>query len=89
MRELALDHLRHAALLQHQDHVARLFRHWSAVNVDELGAGEARCRDLDAVLVDRRTRGLHLLDKRQQRAAEGDDVGHVAAPQRRCAHREE
>ena len=89
MRQLPLDHLRHAALLQHQEHVARLFRQRSAVDIDELRAGEARRRDLDAVLVDRRTRGLHLLDEAEQRTAEGDDLRNAAAHQSPSAHRVE
>ena len=89
MRQLPLDHLRHRPLLQHQKHIARLFRQRTAVDIDELGAGKSRCRDLDAVFVDRRAGRLHLLDECEQRATESDDVGYVAARQRRGAHREE
>ena len=56
MRELALDHLGHIALLQHQHDKARLVRQRTAVNVDQLRALRLRAGDFDAVLVDGRTR---------------------------------
>ena len=88
MRQLALDHLRHRALVQHEEHVARFFRQRAAVDVDELCAGEPRGRDLDPIFVDGRARGLHLLDKSQQWAAESNDVGNPTSRQCGRTHRE-
>ena len=89
VRELALDHLRHGALLQHDDDEMRLVGHRPAVDVDELGRGELRARHVDAVLVDGRAGGAHLVDEGEQRAAEGDDVVEREALQDGDAGREE
>ncbi len=65
MGELALDHLRHVPLLQHEHDQPRLVRHGTAVHVDELGALELRPGHLDAVLVHRRAGAADLVDQRQ------------------------
>ena len=41
MGELTLDHLRHAALLQHDQHASRRLGHRAAVEIDELRRIEA------------------------------------------------
>ena len=89
MGELALDHLRHGALLQHDDDEMRLLGHRPAVDVDELGRREPRARHVDAVLVDGRAGAAHLIDEGEQRTAEGDDVVERQALQDGNAGREE
>ena len=89
MGELTLDHLRHAALLQHDQHAPGHLGERSAVEIDELRRLEAERAEIDAIFVDRGAVPLHLLDQRDQRAAEGDDVGESAAAQHAGAHLEE
>ena len=61
----------------------------TAVNVDKLGTGEFRRCDLDAVLVDCRAGAAHLIDKRHQRATEGDNFIEPHSFQYHDAGREE
>ena len=89
MGKLALDHLRHAALLQHDHHAAGHFRDGPAVKIDQFRRVEAERAEIDAVLVDRGAVALHLLDQGDERAAEGDHVGERAAAQDARAHAEE
>ena len=89
MGELALDHLRHRALLQHQHDQARLLGDAAGEHVDQAVHAAARQVDLDAVLVDGGARLAHLPHQRAQRAREGDDVGQRLALQHAVAEREE
>ena len=89
MGELALDHLRHRALLQHQHDQARLVGHAPAEHVDQAVHAAARQADVDAVLVDGGAGAPHLADQRAERAREGDDVGQRLALQHAVAEREE
>ena len=89
MGELALDHLRHAALLEHDQHASRHLGDRTAVEIDELRRLEAERAEIDAIFVDRGAVSLHLLDESDQRAAEGDDVGESAAAENAGAHLEE
>ena len=52
VRELALDHLRHRALLQHQHDQPGLIGHAAGEHVDQPVHAAARQVDLDAVFVD-------------------------------------
>ncbi len=89
MGELALDHLRHAALLEHDQHAARRIGQRSGVEIDELRRLEAERAEVDAIFVDGGAVPLHLLDESDERAAEGDDIGEDAAAQHARAHLEE
>src|SRR5262245_30094739 len=74
MGQLALDHLRHAALLDHDEYAPRQFGDWAAVKIDEPRRVEAKRAQLDAVFVDGRAVPLHLFDESDQRTAEGNDI---------------
>ena len=89
MGELTLDHLRHAPLLQHDQHASRRLWHRAAVKIDELRRIETVRAEIDAVFVDVGFVALHLLDERDERTAEGDDVGELALAESRGAHLEE
>ena len=89
MRKLALDHLRHAALLQHDQHTPRHLGDRTAVEIDELRRLEPERAEIDAVFVDRGAVSLHLLDESDERAAEGDHVDEGAAAENAGAHLEE
>src|SRR5579885_36538 len=89
MGELALDHLRHAALLEHDQDAARRVGQRPAVEIDELRRLEAERAELDAVFVDGGAAALHLLDEGNQRAAEGHHVGQVPLAENAGAHLEE
>ena len=89
MGELTLDHLRHAALLQHDQHAARSLGQWSAVKVDELRHVEAVGAEIDAIFIDVRAVALDLPDERDERTAEGDDIAERMAAENRRAHLEE
>ncbi len=70
--ELALDHLRHVALLQHDRDEMRLLRHRPAVDIDELRRGGLRRCHLDGILVHGRAGVANLIDEGQQGTAEAD-----------------
>ena len=70
MRHLAVDLVGHRPFLEHHHDRAREFRHRSDVEIDNLFDAEARRRHVDAIFVDRRAALAHLIDQRQQRAAE-------------------
>ncbi len=89
MGELALDHLRHAALLEHDQHTPRHLRNRAAIKIDELRRLEAEGAQIDAVFVDRGAVPLHLLHESDEGTAEGDHVGERAAAQNARAHLEE
>jgi hypothetical protein len=89
MGELALDHLRHAPLLQHDENASRHFGYWAAIEINELGRLEAKRAEIDAIFIDRRAVSLHLLDECDQWAAKGDDIGEEAPAEHRRAHLEE
>ena len=89
MRQLALDHLRHVALLQHDRDEMRLLRHRPAIDIDEL-----RRRRPSASPSRRRTRSRSSPsgepDRRgRARAAEADHFVEPHARQHRGARREE
>ena len=89
MGELPLDHLRHAALLEHDQHAPRGLRQRPGVKIDELRRIESVRAQVDTVFVDGGAVPLHLLDQRDERAAEGNDVAEVAPAKRARAHLEE
>ena len=68
MGELTLDHLRHAALLQHDQHASGHFRQRSAVEIDQLRRLEPERAEIDAIFVDRGSVSLHLLDESDERS---------------------
>src|SRR3990170_388994 len=89
MGELALDHLRHAPLLEHDQHAPGHFRDRPAVEIDELRRLEAEGAQIDAIFVDRGAVPLHLLHESDERTAEGDHIGERAAAEHARAHLEE
>src|SRR5262245_60795584 len=89
MDELSLDHLRHAPLLQHDEYASGRLGHGAAVEIDKLWRIETVGAEVDPVFVDVGFVPLHLLDKGDERAAEGDDVGELALAENRGAHLEE
>ena len=88
MGELPLDHLRHAALLEHDQHAPGRICQRPGVEIDELRRVEPVRAQVDAIFVDGGAVPLHLLDKRYERAAEGDDVAEVAFAKHARAHLE-
>ena len=89
MGELPLDHLRHAALLQQHHHLPGRFWQRSAIEIDELRRLEPERAELHAVFVDCGAVALHLLDQRNQRAAECHDIGESMAAEHAGAHLKE
>jgi hypothetical protein len=89
MRQLALDHVRHGALLQHQDDQAGMVGEGAAEHVDQPVRARARQADVDPVLVDGRARAPHLPHQRAERTGEGDDVGQRLALEHALAEGEE
>src|SRR5262245_53373285 len=89
MSELTLDHLRHAALLQHDEDAAWHFRYRSTVEIDELGRLETERSEIDAIFIDGRAISLHLLHKRDKWAAKSDDIGEQAPAEYGRAHLKE
>jgi len=61
-------------LMLQQRNMAQMIGKGATVDVDELRSRQLGGRDLDAVLVERGARAAHLLDKRQQRAAEAQHI---------------
>ena len=86
MGELAVHLVGDRALLQHHDHVVRPLRQRRHVQVDQPLAGIARRAEIDLVFVDRGAARAHLLDERQQGAAERHQV--AAARWRRSSGKE-
>ena len=86
MGQLTLNHLRHAALLQHDEDASLRFWQWTAIEVDELRRVETKRAEIDAIFVDRGAVTLHLIDQGEQRTAESDDIGEGATAQHTRAH---
>ena len=86
MGQLTLDHLRHAALLQHDEDTSLRLWQWTAIEVDELRRFETERAEIDAIFVDRGAVTLHLFDQSKQWTAESDDIGESAAAQHTRAH---
>ena len=70
MGELSLNHLRHVALLDHEQDVPSALGEWPGVDIDEFGHQEFRRMHFDAVLVDGRTAAADLIEQGEQWAAE-------------------
>ena len=87
--ELALDHLRHAALLQHDDDMALIFRERRRRRHRRALAGGIRQAEIEGIFVDGGVGLANLRDQRQQRAGEGDEIVDLAAPQPIFADAEE
>ena len=83
MGELAVHLVGDRALLQHDDHMVRPLRQRRDVQVDEALAGIARRAEIDLVFVDRRAARAHLIDQRQQGAAERHEVAQAMTAQQR------
>ncbi len=81
MRELAVHLIGDRALLQHHHDLTRLLRHRRDVQIDDAFTRHARRREINLVLVDRGTTTPHLVDQRQQRAAEWNHIPQGVAPQ--------
>ena len=90
VRELALDHLRHRALLQHQHDQARLVGHARRANTSTSRCTPLRGRPTSTPYSLTVAPGApHLPDQRAERAREGDDVGQRLALEHAVAEREE
>ena len=90
MGQLALDHLRHVPLLQHEHDEAGLVRHRAAIDVDQLGALKLRRRRPRRRIRSRvEPERAHLVDQRQQRATEGHHLVELDALQQGDAARQE
>ena len=63
MGQLTLDHLRHTALLQHDEDTSLRLWQWTAIEVDELRRVETKRAEIDAIFVDRGAVTLHLFDQ--------------------------
>ncbi len=74
MGQLAIHLVGDGALLQHDDDMTGPLRHEGDVKVDRSLAGIARRAEVDLVFVDSPAALANLLDERQQRAAEGDEI---------------
>jgi hypothetical protein len=81
MGELAIHLVGDGALLQHHDDMAGTLGERRNVQIDLAIAADARRAEIDLVLVDRRARGAHLIDQRQQGAAERHQLLQRLAPQ--------
>jgi hypothetical protein len=64
VRQLALDHLRHRALLQHEHDEPGLVGHDAGEHVDQAVHAAARQRHIHPVLVDGGSRPAHLRNER-------------------------
>ena len=74
MRELAVHLIGDRALLEHDDHVPGAVRHRRDVQVDQTFARITRRSQINLVFVDRSPARAHLLDERQQGAAERNEL---------------
>ncbi len=74
MGELAVHLVGDRALLQHHDHMIRPLRQRRDMQIDQALAGIARRAEIDLVFVDRGAAPAHLLDEREQGAAERHEV---------------
>ena len=69
------------ALLQHDNYLIRPLGQGRHVQIDQPLPRVARCAEIDLVLVHRSAARMHLLDERQQRAAERHKVVQTMAAQ--------
>ncbi len=83
MGELAIHLVGDGALLQHHHDMVRLLGQRRDVKIDQPVARIARRAEIDFVFVDGRAAPAHLLDQREQRAAERHEVAQQMAPQQR------
>ena len=74
MRELPVDLVGHAALLQHENNMAGPFRQRRDMQISKAFAAVSRRAEIDPVFVHGRTGSAHLLDQRDQRASEGNEI---------------
>ena len=81
MGELAVHLVGDGALLEHHHHMVRLLGKRRYVKIDQPVAGIARRRQIDLVFVDGGAAAAHLLDQRQQRAAERHQFAQLVPPQ--------
>ena len=70
MRQLPVHLVGDGALLQHHDDMAGPLGERGDVQIDLAVATDAGRAEIDLVFVDRRTARAHLIDQREQRAAE-------------------
>ena len=89
MRHLAVDLVGHRAFLEHHDDRAGQLGDRSDIEIDDLLLADARRGNVDAIFVDRRLALAHLVDQRQQRAAERHEARQAALRQDRRARPEE
>ena len=83
MGELAIHLVGDRALLQHDHDVVGTLRQRRDVQIDQAVARIARRRKIDLVFVDGRAAAAHLIDQREQRAAERHQIAqHLTAQQR-------
>ena len=83
MGELAVHLVGDGALLQHDDDVVRPLGNRRDMQVDQVLAGIARRAEVYLVLIDRGAARTHLIDQREQRAAERHQFAQHMAPQQR------
>ena len=81
MRELAVDLVGHRPLLEQDDHAAVPLEGRRRIDVDDALAAVSRRADVDPVFVDRRVALAHLIDQRQKRAAERNEIGERMTPE--------
>ena len=89
MGELAVDLLRHGALLEHHHDVGGAVGHWGGVDVDDSVAGQAGALEIDAIFAHGSAALADLIEKLQQRRAEGDEIVDLLAPHEADAGLEE
>ena len=89
MGELAVHLVGDGALLQHHHDMVGPLRQRRDMQIDEPVAGIARRREIDLVFVHRRAALAHLLDQRQQRAAERHQVAQQLPAQQQHRRLEE
>ena len=83
MGELAVHLVRDGALLQHDHDVIGPLRQRRHVQVDQAFAGIARRAEIDLVFVDGGAAAAHLVDEREQGAAERHQVAQTMSAQQR------
>ena len=88
MGELPVHLVGDRTLLQHHDHVVRLFRERRDMQIDGAVARIARSAEIDLVFVHCGSAGAHLVDQSEQGTAERHQVAQRMAPQQRQRHLE-
>ena len=89
MRELAVHLVGDRALLQHDNHIAGLFGNRRDMQVDQPLARHARCTEVDLVFVDCCAAAADLIDQREQRSSERDEIAQDVPTQQGRRHIEE